>query len=84
MIKVRFLVESDSEQHSYDAEVEVLPRIGDSMGFDEARAGMNDLVGDFRVWAVKHYHYWRTPSENEIVVVLTNRPKQEDLNLDTN
>ena len=56
-----------------DASIEidwpVLPRVGEIVALDDAGT-TGRPVGEFVVTSVKHYHYWMTPDEDEVVVFI--------------
>lgn len=77
MPKVKFFLEDDSEWEEVGTlDVEVVPREGEVVAFDEPRAGRDDPVGDFYVKKVKHYHFWQFTDKSEFFVFLYRPDRQ--------
>jgi hypothetical protein len=71
MPEVKFFLENDGDWEEVGSlDVEVVPREGDVVAFDEPRAGHDDPVGNFLVTYVRHNHFWRFPDKHNIFVFL--------------
>lgn len=72
MAKIKIAVQraNEWEEVRESLDVDLVPRIGEVIAFDEPGHGTRLPVGDFEVVQVKHYHYWLYPEQSEIVVFI--------------
>lgn len=80
MTKVKICLQCEGRwEEVADLEVEVMPRVGEAIAFDDV-GDTNIPPDDYIVYQVKHYHYLTATEKSEIHIFI-GRPKGEKLEL---